>query len=136
RWVRLYSMHTMVSALLFLTAIWLGLATYVVPLQIGAGRLATPRLLATGFWLYLMGGGCFIASYVVGNVNGTGITQSAPIPHVPGGVSTATSLWIVSLAVISSGFLLTSASLFVTVAALRTSGMTLLRVPAFSWATM
>lgn len=135
-WVRLYSMHTMVSVLLFVTAIWLGLATYVVPLQIGAGRLAAPRLLATGFWMYLIGGGCFIASYIVGNVNGTGITQSVPIAHVPGGVNTATSLWIVSLAVISAGFLLASASLFVTVAALRTDGMTLLRLPAFSWATL
>jgi cytochrome c oxidase subunit I len=136
RWVRLYSMHTTVSVLLFLTAIWLGLATYVVPLQIGSGRLAAPRLLATGFWLYLAGGGCFVASYIIGNVNGTGITSPVPLTHIPGGVNTATSLWIVSLAVIASGFMLASASLFVTVAMLRTSGLTLLRLPAFSWATL
>jgi cytochrome c oxidase subunit I len=136
RWVRLYGMHTMVSGLLFLTAIWLGLATYVVPLQIGSGRLAAPRLLAIGFWLYLVGGGCFVASYVIGQVNGTGVTSPVPIPHIPGGVNTATSLWIVSLAVIAAGFLLASASLFVTVAALRTTGLTLLRLPAFSWATL
>jgi cytochrome c oxidase subunit I len=136
RWLRLYSLHTMVAILLFLTAIWIGLATYVVPLQIGSGRLATPRLLATGFWLYLIGGGCFVASYIVGPVNGGGIVQSEPIAHIVGGANTATALWIVSLALISAGFLMASASLFATVAALRTDGMTLLRVPAFSWATM
>src|SRR6516162_5148746 len=33
RWVRLYGLHTQMSVLLFLTALWIGLATYVVPLQ-------------------------------------------------------------------------------------------------------
>ena len=50
RWVRLYALHTQMSVLLFLTALWMGLAVYVVPLQIGSGRLAVPRLLATGLW--------------------------------------------------------------------------------------
>jgi len=135
-WLRLYSFHTTVSVLLFLTAIWVGLATYVVPLQIGAGRLAMPRLLATGFWLYLVGGACLVASYIVGQVNGAGIVQSHPLPHVAGGANVATSLWIVSLMLISSAFFVAAASLFATVVTQRTTGMTLLRVPAFSWATM
>src|ERR1700730_7966421 len=127
RWLRLYSMHTTVSVLLFLTAIWVGLATYVVPLQIGSGRLAAARLLATGFWLYLVGGGCLVGSYIVGQVNGTGIVQSHPLPHVAGGANAATSLWIVSLMLISGAFFVVAASLFATVVTLRTTGMTLLR---------
>jgi cytochrome c oxidase subunit 1 len=136
RWLRLYSLHTMSSVLLFLTAIWLGLATYVVPLQIGAGRLALPRLHALGFWLYAVGGGCLVASYITGPVNGAGLTSSRPLPSIPGGVDKATNLWIVSLALIALGFLVASASLVTTIATLRTEGMTLLRVPAFSWATL
>jgi cytochrome c oxidase subunit 1 len=136
QWVQLYGLHTQMSVLLFLTAMWIGLATYVVPLQIGAGRLAVPRLLATGFWIYLVGGGCFVASYLVGQVNGAGITQPTPIPPIPGGANAATTLWVASLALIALGFLLASASLLTTVVALRTEGMTLMRVPAFSWATL
>jgi cytochrome c oxidase subunit 1 len=136
RWLRLYSLHTTSSVLLFLTAIWFGLATYVVPLQIGAGRLALPRLHALGFWLYLVGGGCLIASYISGPINGVGLTSSTPIPPIPGGVDKATNLWIVSLALIAFGFLLTAASLVTTVAMLRTEGMTLLRLPLFSWGTL
>ena len=140
RWLRLYGLHTQMSILLFLTAIWIGLATYVVPLQIGAGRLALPRLLATGFWTYLVGGGCLVASYIDGAVNTSGglggITQSHPLQPIPGGADTATVLWVVSLGLIAVGFLLASASLFTTVVGLRTDGMTLLRTPAFSWATM
>ena len=140
RWLRLYGLHTQMSILLFLTALWIGLATFVVPLQIGAGRLALPRLLATGFWTYLVGGGCLVASYIVGAVNTQGglggITQPHPLQPIPGGADTATVLWVVSLGIIAVGFLLASASLFTTVAALRSDGMTLLRVPAFSWATL
>ena len=90
RWVRLYALHTQMSVLLFLTALWMGLAVYVVPLQIGSGRLAVPRLLATGLWTYLAGGGCFVASYLIGQPNGAGITQSTPIPAPPGGANSAT----------------------------------------------
>jgi len=133
---RLYGLHAQSGVLLFLTAIWIGLATYVVPLQIGSGRLALPRLTATGFWLYLIGGVLFLVSYLKGQVNGLGITQSTPIAHLHGGANSATILWIVSLGMISVGFLLASASLLVTVLGLRTDGMTLLRVPAFSWATV
>ena len=136
RWVRLYALHTQMSVLLFLTALWMGLAVYVVPLQIGSGRLAVPRLLATGLWTYLAGGGCFVASYLIGQPTGAGITQPTPIPAPPGGANSATTLWVVSLALIGIGFLLAAASLLTTIVALRPDGMTLMRVPAFSWATL
>jgi cytochrome c oxidase subunit 1 len=133
---RLYGLHAQSGVLLFLTAVWIGLATYVVPLQVGAGRLALPRLSALGYWIYLFGGICFLVSYLVGQVDGLGIVQSTPITPLPGGANAATMLWIVSLAMVAVGFLLASASLLVTVAGLRTEGMTLMRVPAFSWATV
>jgi cytochrome c oxidase subunit 1 len=133
---RLYGLHSQGAILLFLTAIWIGLATYVVPLQVGAGRLALARVSAMGFWVYLFGGALFIVSYVQGQVNGLGITQSTPLAAIPGGADGATILWIVSLGMIALGFLLASASLFVTVAGLRSDGMTVFRVPAFSWATL
>lgn len=136
RFQRLYGLHSQSGVLLFLTAIWIGLATYVVPLQIGAGRLALPRLTAMGFWIYLFGGVCFVVSYLAGQVNGLGLTQSTAIIPPPGGADSATMMWIVSLGMIAIGFLLASASLLVTVAGLRTDGMTLLRVPAFSWAAL
>jgi heme/copper-type cytochrome/quinol oxidase subunit 1 len=136
RFERLYGLHSQAGILLFLTAIWIGLATYIVPLQVGSGRLALPRLTAMGLWIYLFGGACFLVSYLTGQVNGLGLTQSTPIAPIPGGADSATILWIVSLGMIALGFLLASASLLVTIAGLRTDGMTLLRVPAFTWATL
>jgi cytochrome c oxidase subunit 1 len=122
--------------LLFLTPIWIGLAAYVVPLQIGSGRAAVSRMLAAGYWFYLAGGGMFVASFIVGPANGGSITTSTPVAAVAGGANSATNLWIVSLGVMSFGFLLALASLFTTIVTLRTEGMTMRRLPAFSWATL
>src|SRR3954467_9148651 len=76
---RLFSMHATVMTLLFLAPAWVGLATYVVPLQIGSGRLAFPRLHAGALWLYLMGGGLMIASYLMDQPDGLGITVPTPV---------------------------------------------------------
>ena len=55
---------------------------------------------------------------------------------MPGAATQATNLWIISLAVMSIGFLLALASLFTTIVTLRTEGMTMRRLPAFTWATL
>jgi cytochrome c oxidase subunit 1 len=132
---RIFSMHATLMTMLFLTPAWLGLGTYLLPLQIGAGRLALPRLHATALWLYVVGSGCLVASYIVGPPNGLGLTGPQAFTSATN-LSKATSLWIASLAVIALSFILASASLVTTALTLRTEGMTLLRLPAFSWATM
>ena len=133
-YARLFSVHSTVTALLFLAPLWVGLATYLVPLQIGARRLAFPRLQAFAFWTYVVGGVLLLVSYLVGRPNGAGITLSNPLPSVPGGANQATDLWIASLVVVTIAALFASANIFVTVFKLRVEGMTLGRVPAFTWA--
>jgi cytochrome c oxidase subunit 1 len=135
KYVRIFSMHATVMTMLFLIPAWLGFGTYLVPLQIGSGRLALPRLHATALWLYVVGAGLLIASYIAGPPHGLGITSPAAIAAVTN-LTKATLLWIASLGVLAISFLLASASLVTTVLTLRTDGMSLLRVPAFSWATM
>jgi cytochrome c oxidase subunit 1 len=132
---RLFNMHATVTTLLFLAPFWVGLATYVVPLQLGAGRLALPRLHATALWLYVLGGGLLVSSYIVGPPVGMGLTVPAP-PLVTGHAHHATMLWIASLIVLALSTILASTSLLTTIVMLRTDGLTFLRLPAFSWATM
>jgi cytochrome c oxidase subunit 1 len=135
KYLRIFSMHATVMTMLFLVPAWLGFGTYLVPLQIGAGRLALPRLHATALWLYVVGAALLIASYIAGPPHGLGITSPVAVPSVVN-LSKATLLWIASLGLLGISFLLASASLVTTVLTLRTDGMSLLRVPAFSWATM
>lgn len=132
---RLFNLHSTVGALLFLPALFIGLGTYVVPLQIGSRRLAFPRLAALAFWSYVIGGLLLVASYAFGKPNGWGIAYSVAPPVVKG-VSRATDAWVAAMALITVAFVLASAALFVTVLKLRADGMTMSRVPAFSWSVL
>src|SRR3954447_17878316 len=105
---RLFNMHATVMTMLFLAPAWIGLATYVVPLQVGAGRLAFPRLHALSFWLYLAGGGVLVAAYINGTPAGLGLTQPVP-PVANGQADTATLLWLAGLLLLAVSTIFASA---------------------------
>jgi cytochrome c oxidase subunit 1 len=132
---RIFSMHATVSPLLGLAPLWIGLATFVVPLQIGASRLALPRLHAFSFWLYLVGGALVVASYIAGPPTGLGLSVSAPLSAAEGGAPTEVVLWVTGLLCVGVASVLAAIDLAVTVATMRTPGMTVGRVPFFSLAT-
>jgi len=138
RYGELLSLHATATAVLFLGPFWLGLATYILPLQIGAARLALPRLHAFATWLYVVGGVVFLASYLAGTPSHGGITLSQPWAAVQGlsrADRAATSLWIGGLFLVGLASVLASGDLIVTMLKLRAPGMTLARVPLFSWAS-
>ena len=134
-YARLFNLHSTAGALLFVPGLFLGLAFYVVPLQIGARRLAFPRLGALAFWSYVVGGLLLLGSYAFGRPNGWGIASSLAPPVIKG-VSRATDLWVASMALITVAMVLAAITLFVTVLKLRIEGMTMGRVPAFSWSIL
>src|SRR3954447_14570332 len=107
---RLFNMHATIMTTLFLAPAWVGLATYVVPLQIGSGRLALPRLHALALWLYVAGGGVLVAAYIVGTPAGLGLTESVA-PLANGRAGSATMLWVGGLVLLGVGTILAAASL-------------------------
>jgi len=133
---RLFSLHATVSALLFLPPAWIGLATYVVPLQIGSGRLALPRLHAFAAWLFLLGGALLIGGYLLGPPVGLGLADSLPTAAPAGGANNANALVIVAMGMVAVATILAAVDLAVTILKLRTPGLTLRRLPMFSWATL
>jgi cytochrome c oxidase subunit 1 len=135
-YARLFNLHSTVTTLLFLAPLWAGLATYLVPLQIGARRLAFPRLASMAFWTYVTGGLLLVASYTFGVPSGGGIVLSQPLAPLKGGATRATDLWAASLIVVTVASVLAAANLFTTILKLRADGMTLGRVPAFTWTVL
>jgi cytochrome c oxidase subunit 1 len=130
---RLFSLHSTSAALLFLPLLFIGLATYLVPLQVGARRLAFPRMQALAFWGTLLGGALLLLSYAFGKPNGWGIAYPTALPFAKAGASRATDLWVGSLVLITLCMVLAAGNLLVTVVKLRAPGMTMARVPAFTW---
>jgi cytochrome c oxidase subunit 1 len=133
---RLFNLHATVTSLLFLPLLFTGLATYLVPLQIGARRLAFPRVQALAFWGTVFGGLLLLSSYTFGKPNGWGIAYPTALPFARTGASRATDLWTASLLFIAFCSVLSAANLFTTVLKLRAPGMTAPRLPAFSWSVL
>lgn len=127
--------HTLLYSSLFWLvlgpAFW-GLATYVVPLQIGARQLAFPRAQALAYWLWL-GGSILVVSSYVGDGPGSADALLIPPDKVAGG--DASQLWIVGMGLVSLAAVIVAANLLATLVTMRATGMTFDRVPVFAFAT-
>ena len=109
--------------LLVIVPLFLGLATYIVPLQVGAGTVAFPRAAAAAMWTWLLSSGVFIvASFIDGGFGGDR-TKSV-------------SLTILSLGGLIVALLLGTVCVLTTAITLRTPGMTLDRVPMFTFSML
>lgn len=131
---QLFTLHGTLGVFGFLGPVWVGLATAVVPLQIGAARLAFPRLQALALWLVVAGGGMMVASpFVDGGKVVSGWTLSTPIPEGRAFRGEAADLFVLGLAVVAVALVLAATNLVVTVHKMRAPGLTLRRTPLFSW---
>lgn len=115
--------HQLGFVLLFALPALLGLAMVVVPLQVGASTLAFGRAAALSFWGWFLGAALWIAGYAVGGG--------------PGGSDLrGTDLWLLATIMIIVSLLLATVCVVTTVIGLRTTGMTLRRVPIFSFSML
>ena len=132
---QLFTMHGVFSVFLFLLPVWLGLGSAIVPLQIGAARLAFPRLHAMSFWLFLGGAAMVTAAPVASDVF-HGWALSDPIPVRLGIPGQGPDLLLLGLVLVCMAAVLVVVNIVVTILQLRAPGMTLRRVPVFSWSIM
>jgi cytochrome c oxidase subunit 1 len=130
---QLFTMHGVIMVFLFLLPMWLGLAGAIVPLQIGATRLAFPRLHALSLWLFVAGAGMVCAAPLVSDVI-SGWALSGPLPEgyrvAPGH---GPDLLVLGLIVVAVAAIVSAINLIVTILQLRAPGLTPVRLPLFSW---
>lgn len=108
--------------------LFLGLATAIVPLQVGSPALAFPRAAAAAFWGWLVGSGMLIASFIADGGLGEIVEGTAE--------DDAIALTLVSFGLVIVSLCLATICVVTTVIACRTNGMTLRRVPLFSWSML
>lgn len=111
---------------LFLVPLFIGIATVVCPLQVGARTIAFPRAAAAAFWAWLVGSVILITAYVANGGIGGPINDN-------GTVNKAVDLAFVGLGVVILAILLAAVCIVTTIITLRTPGMDFFRVPLFSW---
>jgi cytochrome c oxidase subunit 1 len=132
---QLFTLHGVFSVFLFLLPVWLGLASAIVPLQVGAARLAFPRLHAMSFWLFLTGGVMVCIAPALSDVF-HGWALSDPIPVKLGLPGQGPDFLLLGLVLVCIAAVVVIVNLIVTVLQLRPPGMTLRRIPIFSWSMM
>ena len=131
---QLFTMHGTVMLLLYGTPVVWGFANYIMPLQIGAPDVAFPRLNALGFWLTTWGGVLMLSGFLTpGGAGDFGWTIYMPLAdaiHSPG---VGTNLWIMGVGLTGIGTIASAVNMITTILCLRAPGMTMFRLPIFTW---
>ena len=137
---RFFTMHGTTMVFLVGMPFLFGFANYIVPLQIGARDMAFPRLNAFSFWLTAFGGLLLYYSFLggsglygMGNAPDVGWFAYAPLTARSFSPGHATDYWALALIVSGFGTLGTAINIIATIISMRCKGMTLMRMPLFTW---
>ncbi len=131
---QLFTMHGTIMLLLFATPLFVGFANVIMPVQIGAPDVAFPRLNMFSYWLFLFGG--LIASAGFLTPQGAadfGWTAYAPLSDVTRSPGIGGDLWIMGLYLAGLGTILGAVNFVTTIITMRAPGMTMFRMPIFTW---
>jgi cytochrome c oxidase subunit 1 len=127
-------MHGSTMIYLFVTPMAIALSLYLVPLQIGAVGLAGPRVALAGFWMWLCGGLIMQSGWLTATGPGRdGWFSYTPLSNGTNTPGVGQDLWVIAVILAAAGLLLMAWTVVATIARRRAPGMSLLRMPVFTW---
>ena len=131
---QLFTLHGTLMIFLVIFPLLAGFGNYFVPLQIGALDMAFPRINALSFWLLPAGGLTILAGFLThGGAAAAGWTGYPPLAEQLG---TGQDLWIVGLILVGTASILGGINFVVTILRMRAPGMTMMRMPVFTWSIL
>lgn len=134
---QLFTMHGTIMLFLFATPLFTAFGNILVPLQIGAPDVAFPRLNMFAYWLFLFGGLIACAGFLspggAASMGWTGYVPLSTAAYTPG---VGVNLWIAGLAMTGFGTIFGSVNFIATIMTMRAPGMTMFRMPIFTWNTL
>ncbi|MBW8640350.1 cytochrome o ubiquinol oxidase subunit I [Hoeflea sp. WL0058] len=113
-----------------------GLINIVVPQQIGARDVAFPFMNSVSLWLTASGAGLVLVSLVIGKFSTAGWTGYPPYSGIEYSPGVGVDYWLWALLVSGVGSTMTGINFIVTILRLRAPGMTLMKMPMFSWTSL
>ncbi|MEZ3182272.1 cytochrome c oxidase subunit I [Streptomyces pimonensis] len=129
-----FTIHGTVMMLLFATPMFAGFANAVMPLQIGAPDVAFPRMNALSYWMFLFGGLMVVSGFLVpGGAAAFGWFAYAPLSNAVFSPGVGGDLWAMGLVVTGVSTTLGAVNFITTITCLRAPGMTMFRMPIFTW---
>ena len=130
---QMFTMHATTMVFLFVMPMAAAFANYMMPLQIGARDVAFPRLNALSFWLFAFGGIFINSSWILGGAADGGWFMYAPNSSGAFSPTNGVDFWTLGLLITGVASQVGAINLIVTALNMRAPGMTLMRMPIFTW---
>ncbi|AFR02477.1 cytochrome o ubiquinol oxidase subunit I [Pectobacterium brasiliense] len=133
---QIFTAHGVIMIFFVATPFVVGLMNLAVPLQIGARDVAFPFLNSLSFWLFVVGVILINLSLGVGEFAQTGWVAYPPLSGKEYSPGVGVDYWIWSLQISGIGTTLTGVNFFATILKMRAPGMTLMKMPVFTWTAL
>ncbi len=133
---QVFTMHGLTMVFLVVMPLASAFANYLLPLQVGARDVAFPRLNALSLWIWLFGGIFLNTSWFLGGGADGGWFNYAPNSGLVFSPHHGIDFYAVGLQIIGIASLIGAINLIVTVLNMRAPGMSLFRMPVFTWMTL
>jgi cytochrome c oxidase subunit I len=134
---QLFTMHGTIMLLMFATPLFAAFANILMPVQIGAPDVAFPRLNAVAYWLYFFGSFIAVAGFFTPQGAASfGWFAYAPLSNTTFSPGLGGDLWVFGLAMGGFGTIMGGVNFITTILTMRVPGMTMFRMPIFTWNTL
>ncbi|MFC5452988.1 cbb3-type cytochrome c oxidase subunit I [Paenibacillus aestuarii] len=130
---QIFTTHGVIMILFMAMPLMFGLFNIVVPLQIGARDVAYPFLNSLSFWMFFWGAMLFNVSFVIGGSPDAGWLSYPPLSELSHSPGIGQNFYIWGIQISGIGSLATGINFIVTILKMRTPGMTLMKMPMFTW---
>ncbi|XBC40517.1 MAG: cytochrome o ubiquinol oxidase subunit I [Buchnera aphidicola (Nurudea ibofushi)] len=133
---QIFTAHGVIMIFFVAMPLVIGLMNLVVPLQIGARDIAFPFLNNLSFWLTVSGAVLINLSLGIGEFARTGWLGYPPLSETEFSPGVGVDYWIWSIQLSGIGTTLTAINFLVTILKMRASGMSLFKMPVFTWTSL
>jgi cytochrome o ubiquinol oxidase subunit I len=133
---QIFTAHGVIMIFFVAMPLVTGLMNFVVPLQIGARDVSFPFLNNFSFWMTAFGAGLNMASLFIGEFARTGWLAYPPLSGLAYSPDVGVDYYIWSLQIAGVGTLLSGVNLIATIVKMRAPGMTMMKMPIFTWTAL
>ena len=133
---QLFSVHGVIMIFFVAMPLITGFMNYVVPLQIGARDVSFPFLNNFSFWMTAGGAVLVMMSLFVGEFAQTGWLAFPPLSGIEYSPASGVDYYIWALQIAGVGTTLSGVNLIATIIKMRAPGMTMMKMPIFTWTSL
>ena len=133
---QIFTAHGVIMIFFVAMPLMFALFNLVVPLQIGARDVAFPFMNSVSFWLFVVGALLVNISLIIGDFAHAGWLSYPPFSELDFSPTVGTDYYIWAIQISGIGTLLSGINFFVTIIKMRCPGMTLMKMPIFTWTAL